>query len=136
MENHCHTRSLPPLLTSGGHYGRASIMVSSCNILCETEKELREFCCLCQYIYEQWITYYCLFEEMPNRLESKSYMPFEEFLETPYGSCLYRLQKAMHCHCILEVAKLHDTVDQRGHVNLSIYHIAAQKLWSEEEKNR
>ncbi len=106
------------------------------NISSQAAKELRLFCDLCQWAYDYWITYYFLFEEMPDRIENKCEMSLQEFLEAPYGSCFNRLNTAIQDYCILEIAKLHDSACQYGNKNLSINYVAKQKFWSKEEKKK
>ena len=70
---------------------------------------LREFCCLSQYAYEQWITHYGLFHDILVRINNESDISIGDFLETPWEQCLRRLSTALNYHYIMEIAKLHDS---------------------------
>ena len=106
---------------------------SSLSISYEIDRELREFCNLYQYIYEHWIIYAFLFEDMSDRIENKTDLSLKDFLDTSYGSCFNCLKRVIHNYCILEIAKLHDPADQLGHRNLSIDYVLEQDFRSEAE---
>ena len=98
------------------------------------EKELRAFCDLCGWVYECWTVHHALFEDMPDRILDESNTSEEEFLETPYRSCLKRLNTISREYLLLQIAKLHDPSSQSGGQNLSIDHFVKQEFWSDEER--
>ena len=98
------------------------------------EKELRAFCDLCGWVYECWTVHHSLFEEMPKRVMEEHNMSPDEFLETPYGSCLNRLNDISIEYRLLQIAKLHDPSSQSGSENLSVDYFARQEFWSDEER--
>ena len=111
------------------------MITQSSNISPETEKELRQFCYICQYIYGRWITSYALFEELPNYIKNETdFLSMEEFLNTPYGSCLVRLREALNQDWILGIAKLHDPAGKGQNSNLCIDYIVKQRFWARKER--
>ena len=100
-----------------------------------TEKESEAFCALCQGAHECWTTYANLFDELPDCLEQRG-VKIQDFMDTPYGQCLHRLNKIVIHHILLEIAKLHDPACQAGNENLSINFFVKQEFWTEEEETR
>ncbi len=98
-----------------------------------TQCDAQAFCNLCQWIYECWATHANLFECLPDRFRDEGNVSFEEFVETPYGHCLGRLNEISHQYVILQIAKLHDPALQCGNENLSIDFFAKQEFWSDDE---
>ena len=79
-----------------------------------TQSDAQAFCDLCQWVYECWITHSHLFDRLPERLQEERNVPVEEFVETAYGRCLYRLNEFRQQYSILQIAKLHDPARQGG----------------------
>ena len=98
-----------------------------------TQSDAQAFCDLCQWVYGCWTTHSNLFEYLPERFQEERNVTLEEFLETPYGQCLSRLNTISHEYVILQVAKLHDPALQRGNENLSIDYFVSQQFWLEDE---
>ena len=97
------------------------------------EIDAQAFCDLCQWVYECWLTHSHLFEPLPALLEEERNIPVGEFLETPIGRCMGRLNEISQQYSILQIAKLHDPARQGRNENLSIDFFVRQELWSEEE---
>ena len=100
-----------------------------------TETDAQAFCELCQWVYECWLTHTHLFERLPTRLQHERNVPIAEFVETPFGRCIARLNDISQQYSILQIAKLHDPIRQGGNENLSIDFFVRQEFWSEEEKS-
>ena len=98
-----------------------------------TENDAQAFCNLCQWVYECWLTHSHLLERLPQRLEEERGVPIGEFLETPIGRCLGRLNELSQEYGLLQIAKLHDPACQGNNENLSIDFFAKQDFWSDEE---
>ena len=99
-----------------------------------TQSDAQSFCNLCQWVYECWTTHSNLLECLPTRLEEERSMPLPDFLETPYGRCLDRLNVMSHEYIVLQIAKLHDPAIQGRNENLSISFFLNQDFWSEDEE--
>ena len=98
-----------------------------------TQNDAQAFCNLCQWVYECWIMHSHFFERLPERLQEERNVPIEDFVESPYGRCLERLNNISQEYGILQIAKLHDPARQGGNENLSIDFFIKQEFWSEEE---
>ena len=98
-----------------------------------TQSDAQAFCNLCQWVYECWTTHSNLLECLPARLEEERSVPFVDFMETPHGRCLERLNVMSHEYIILQIAKLHDPARQGRNENLSVGFFLSQDLWTEDE---
>ena len=99
-----------------------------------TQNDAQNFCDLCEEVYVCWTTHLHLFENLPERLQQEQNVNIDEFLETPHGWCLCRLNEISRRYLFLEIAKLHDPARQGRNKNLSIDFFVKQKFWSEKEK--
>ena len=99
-----------------------------------TQSDAQAFCEACQWAYECWITHANLFECLPERLREERNVTLADFLETPYGRCLDRLNTISQEYVILQIAKLHDPAVQGRSENLSVDFFVKQAFWSEDER--
>ena len=98
-----------------------------------TQSDAQAFCGACQWVYECWTTHANLFECLPKHLKDERSVTLADFLETPYGRCLDRLNTISQEYSILQIAKLHDPAVQGIYENLSIDFFVKQTFWSEDE---
>lgn len=100
-----------------------------------TQRDTQAFCDLCQWVYECWTTHSNLFEPLPARLEEERNVILADFMKTPYGSCLERLNVMSHEYIILQIAKLHDPPRHGGNENLSVGFFLSQDFWTRAEES-
>ena len=85
-----------------------------------SESTLKDFCDLCNWIYEVWITHRILFDDNPRKAElQKSFG----------GDALGRLSIVSQEYLLLQIAKLNDNHSSYSGSNLSIKYIVKSGDW-------
>lgn len=79
-----------------------------------------EFCKLCDWAHESWITRKIIFDDNSN---------IENLMKGDCGYFLERLSKITHEYALLQLIKLHDPSVQRKSVNLSIDYVIRFGGW-------
>ena len=96
------------------------------------KSDAQAFCDACQWAYECWVTHANFFDA----LFQGSEISCRDFVDTPSGRCLGRLNEISREYVILQIAKLHDPANQGRNANLSVDYFVNQCAWSEEDKSR
>jgi len=87
-----------------------------------SKDEACEFCKLCEWAYECWITHKRLFDDNPNK--DVTIGKFKDFT--------YRLSIITQEYMLLQICKLHDPAEQSGKYNLTINYIVEHGGWGTE----
>ncbi|MBU8901670.1 MAG: hypothetical protein KOO69_02910 [Victivallales bacterium] len=102
--------------------------VCESDITIKLNKEIvEEFCKLCQWAYESWITYRTLFDDNPK---------IEELKKGSHKYFFYRLNIIMQEYSLQQFVKLHDPAIQKKYKNLSFKFIIKYGDWSKETSNK
>ena len=83
-----------------------------------------EFCKVCNWAYETWVTPKCLFDEY--RAQENNMKKADHFMS--------RLSVITQEYCLLQIAKLHDPAVQNKFVNLTIDCMIMFGNWGAEEE--
>lgn len=83
---------------------------------------VQEFCNLCNWAYEAWVTHRVLFDDNPNPDSLKA---------SPHGYFLARLSVITQEYSLLQIIKLHDPAVQREQINLTLEYMVKFGGWDE-----
>jgi AbiU2 len=81
-----------------------------------------EFCKLCDWAYQVWLSHRVLFDDNPRSAELQNSMAADAFL---------RLSKISHEYTLLQIAKLHDRAVVSGEVTLGIEYVLKYGGWDQ-----
>jgi len=83
-----------------------------------------EFCKLCDWAYESWITHKTLFDDNKNPWKNIDKQRLRQFTT--------RLSGITQEYCLLQISKLHDRTEMGGSTNLTIDYIVLNGDWGHE----
>ena len=83
---------------------------------------VEEFCKLCNWAYEAWITHRILFDDNPN---------VESLMQSKYGHFFARLSIMTHEYSLHQIVKLHDPAAPRNRTNLTIEYMVKCGGWDQ-----
>lgn len=85
-----------------------------------SERVVKEFCTLCNWAYEVWLSHRDLFDENPRA---------EELRQSPAGEALGRLSIITQEYLLHQIVRLHDPAIQAGQANLGIEYVIKFGGW-------
>ncbi len=85
--------------------------------------DIEEFCKICNWTYESWITHRALFDDNPK---------IDDMMKGKCGHFLGRLSNITYEYVLLQLAKLHDPAIQGNNSNLSLEYVIKYGDWDQE----
>ena len=84
---------------------------------------VKEFCKLCNWAYESWITYRTTFDDNPN---------IEKLRTSECSEYFTRLRDIMHEYVLLQLMKLHDPAVMGNDINLTFEYVINYGGWNQQ----
>ena len=84
---------------------------------------IEEFCKLCNWAYESWVTYRTTFDDNPN---------IEKLRTSECSEYFTRLRDIMHEYTLLQLMKLHDPAVMKNGINLTLEYVINYGGWDQQ----